>query len=101
MVHLCYDSLQPSLFSIFNKFYCKLWLDLCVAAKNKLKVPEHETVTVVFEADGTEVDEDDYFQFLPFNTTLMLLRQGENWKSESDGTLLNMQVFFFYVSFIL
>ena len=39
----------------------------------------------MFEADGTEVDEDDYFQFLPFNTTLMLLGSGDAWKSQSEG----------------
>lgn len=53
-------------------------------AKEKLSVGADENVTVVFEADGTEVDEDDYFQFLPFNTTLMLLRDGEKWKDQCE-----------------
>lgn len=53
-------------------------------AKEKLGFGPSEKVLVVFEADGTEVDEDDYFQFLPFNTTLMLLRQGETWKEQSE-----------------
>ncbi|KAL4221018.1 hypothetical protein ACF0H5_019281 [Mactra antiquata] len=50
--------------------------------KQKLNVPDTESVKIVFETDGTEVDEDDYFQFLPFNTTLMLLRDGETWKDQ-------------------
>lgn len=56
-------------------------------AKQKLNIPESNDVTVVFEADGTEVDEDEYFQFLPFNTTLMVLSGDEKWTDhrEADG----------------
>ncbi|XP_052821245.1 DNA fragmentation factor subunit alpha-like isoform X2 [Mya arenaria] len=53
-------------------------------AKEKLGLRHDEQVTVVFEADGTEVDEDDYFQFLPFNTTLMLLAHGQKWKGQGE-----------------
>lgn len=54
-------------------------------AKDKLNIDQSENVKIVFEADGTEVDEDDYFQFLPFNTTLMLLRPGETWKDQTEA----------------
>ena len=54
-------------------------------AKDKLMIPTEEDVKVVFEADGTEVDDDDYFHFLPFNTTLMLLRHGKPWTSKAEG----------------
>ena len=36
-------------------------------------------VYVVLEEDGTEVDEEEYFQTLPANTLLMLLYVGERW----------------------
>ena len=48
---------------------------------------DNERVRIVFEGDGTEVDEEDYFQFLPFNTTLMLLRSGECWRDKCEGIL--------------
>ena len=36
-------------------------------------------VYVVLEEDGTEVDEEEYFQTLPANTLLMLLFAGDRW----------------------
>ncbi len=36
-------------------------------------------VYVVLEEDGTEVDEEEYFQTLPENTLLMLLHVGDRW----------------------
>ena len=36
-------------------------------------------VYVVLEEDGTEVDEEEYFQTLPENTLLMLLYVGDKW----------------------
>ena len=36
-------------------------------------------VYVVLEEDGTEVDEEEYFQTLPENTVLMLLNVGDKW----------------------
>ena len=41
-------------------------------------VPGQE-VYLVLEEDGTEVDDDDYFQTLEPNTCLMLLYSGERW----------------------
>ncbi|RUS86283.1 hypothetical protein EGW08_005975 [Elysia chlorotica] len=34
---------------------------------------------VVLEEDGTEVDDEEYFSFIPPNSTLILLREGECW----------------------
>ena len=36
-------------------------------------------VYVVLEEDGTEVDEEEYFQTLPANTLLMLLFVEDRW----------------------
>lgn len=41
-----------------------------------------ETVTIVLENDGTEVDEEDYFSTLEENTCLMALYDAEKWTSE-------------------
>ncbi|KAL8587697.1 hypothetical protein ACOMHN_020915 [Nucella lapillus] len=46
---------------------------------SKLGVPK-DSVHVVLEGDGTEVDEEDYFSFLNSDTTLMMLSSGERWK---------------------
>lgn len=54
--------------------------DLKAKGKGKLGVPAEEKVNVVLEEDGTEVDEEDYFTFLPFNTTVMILRHEETWR---------------------
>ena len=43
------------------------------------------TLRVILEADGTEVDDEDYFSFLPLNPTLMLLREGECWELAGAG----------------
>ena len=45
--------------------------------KEKLGYTNNSEVYAVLEEDGTEVDEDDYFQTLPNNTTLMLLFVGD------------------------
>ena len=49
-------------------------------------------MNVVLEEDGTEVDEEDYFTFLPFNTTVMILRHGETWKPPGAGNFLYLTV---------
>ena len=45
----------------------------------KLKYPAEQEIVVVLEEDGTEVDEDDYFQTLDDNTELMILYRGDRW----------------------
>ena len=53
--------------------------ELIRSGKEKLSyIPEQEVV-VVLEEDGTEVDEDDYFQTLEDNTELILLHRGDRW----------------------
>jgi len=47
--------------------------------KEKLGYSTNTEVYAVLEEDGTEVDEDDYFQTLVNNTTLMLLYVGDRW----------------------
>ena len=47
--------------------------------KEKLSYPTEKPVYVVLEEDGTEVDEEEYFQTLPENTLLMLLYVGDKW----------------------
>ena len=47
--------------------------------KAKLNYAIDKKVYVVLEEDGTEVDEEEYFQTLPANTLLMLLYVGDRW----------------------
>lgn len=51
-------------------------------AKQKLNIDE--TIKVVLESDGTEIDEDDYFETLEKNTLIMILKLDEKWCSYSD-----------------
>ncbi|XP_076459061.1 DNA fragmentation factor subunit alpha-like isoform X2 [Babylonia areolata] len=46
----------------------------------KLGLPYNNEIRVVLEADGTEVDEEDYFSFLNSDTTFMLLCTREIWR---------------------
>lgn len=43
---------------------------------------------MVLEEDGTEVDDDDYFQLMPGNMTYLLLGPGQSWSAEdtTDST---------------
>ncbi|BES93858.1 CIDE-N domain [Nesidiocoris tenuis] len=47
-------------------------------AVNKLGIVD-ESIKVVLEQDGTEVDEEDYFNTLEKNTSLMILTHDQNW----------------------
>ncbi|XP_050437964.1 uncharacterized protein LOC126844132 isoform X2 [Adelges cooleyi] len=47
--------------------------------KEKLNIGPAETVRLVLEADGTQIEDPDYFKTLPNNTTVLLLRDGESW----------------------
>lgn len=42
-------------------------------------VPQNESVSLVLESDGTQVEDGDYFKTLANNTILLLLRHGERW----------------------
>jgi len=56
--------------------------DLITKAQQKLDISD--TIKVVLESDGTEVDEDDYFDTLEKNTLIMILKPDEKWCSYSD-----------------
>lgn len=49
-----------------------------VPGREKLELGEVR-VRVVLEADGTQVEDPEYFCTLPENTVFLLLRQGEHW----------------------
>ncbi|CAH0555985.1 unnamed protein product [Brassicogethes aeneus] len=53
--------------------------ELLQRGRDKLGLPNAESVRVVLENDGTQVDDADYFRTLPANTVLLLLRPGERW----------------------
>ena len=53
--------------------------EFTLTSRRKLGYPPDIGVMVVLEEDGTEVDDDDYFQTLEPNTTLMLLHVGDRW----------------------
>ena len=45
----------------------------------KLGYDNRQDVYLVLEEDGTEVDDEEYFQSLPDNTRLMLLHHQDIW----------------------
>ena len=47
--------------------------------KHVLGYDEDEEVYAVLEEDGTEVDEDEYFELLPERACLMILSAHEVW----------------------
>lgn len=53
--------------------------ELLVRGKDKLGLPASESVRVVLECDGTQIEDGEYFRTLANNTVLLLLRQGERW----------------------
>ena len=50
-----------------------------ILAKKKFGVDEDTEVIIVFDDDGTEVDDEEYFQTMIPNTNLMLLVKGYKW----------------------
>ncbi|KAK0174478.1 hypothetical protein PV327_010242 [Microctonus hyperodae] len=53
--------------------------ELVHRGKEKLGVPQNESVSLVLESDGTQVEDGEYFKTLSNNTILLLLRHGERW----------------------
>ncbi|XP_050536991.1 DNA fragmentation factor subunit alpha-like [Daktulosphaira vitifoliae] len=51
--------------------------ELIIKAQQKLKI--NGPVKVVLEIDGTEIDENDYFETLEDNTLFMILKSEEKW----------------------
>ncbi|XP_041378124.1 DNA fragmentation factor subunit alpha-like [Gigantopelta aegis] len=58
--------------------------ELVKKGKLKLGLPDTENVRLVLDEDGTEVDEEDYFTFLPHNSTLLMLRPSEKWRPQGS-----------------
>jgi len=58
--------------------------ELLEKSRSKLGYDMDRQLLAVLEEDGTEVEEDDYFQTLENNTTLMLLYAGERWSPFSS-----------------
>ena len=54
----------------------------------RLNLPENTTYKVVLEEDGTEVDDDEYFQFLSNNTIFLLLAEDEQWTPDDQQGVL-------------
>lgn len=48
-------------------------------AKHRLGLEGDSAVTLVLEQDGTEIDEEDYFQSLQCNTAFILLDRNQTW----------------------
>lgn len=53
--------------------------ELIRIGRHKLGYKLKQNVYLVLEEDGTEIDEDDYFQTIPENTTMMLLFTDDRW----------------------
>ena len=58
-----------------------------LSGKDKLGLISSNQLRVVLAEDGTEIDDEDYFIFLPHNTTLMVLSQGQTWRPEGAGMI--------------
>ena len=57
----------------------KSLIDLRQKAMEKFGYAEDQEVYLVLEEDGTELDDEEYFQSLPDNTRLMLLLLPDIW----------------------
>ncbi|XP_060844984.1 uncharacterized protein LOC132924598 isoform X1 [Rhopalosiphum padi] len=53
--------------------------DLEIRGKEKLNIAPNESVRLVLETDGTQIEDPEYFKTLPNNTTVLLLRNDEYW----------------------
>ncbi|XP_050304783.1 uncharacterized protein LOC126742218 isoform X3 [Anthonomus grandis grandis] len=53
--------------------------ELVARGRDKLGVAAQDPVRLVLEADGTQVEDAEYFRTLPPNSVLLLLRPGERW----------------------
>ncbi|XP_050309215.1 DNA fragmentation factor subunit alpha-like [Anthonomus grandis grandis] len=53
--------------------------DLTSKVRDKLDLVSDNNFTVVLEADGTEIDDEEYFATLDPNTSLMVLTSNQKW----------------------
>jgi hypothetical protein len=60
----------------------KVILTVCVFATgfSKLGMSRSSQLRLVLEEDGTQVDEEEYFNLLPGNQTFLFLLNSEEWK---------------------
>lgn len=77
----------------------KLLISVLFAGKEKLGVPQNESVSLVLESDGTQVEDGDYFKTLANNTILLLLRHGERW-CPTGVDIIRAGIFAFNLLFI-
>ena len=54
---------------------------------DKFSVNSDDAVTIVLEEDGTEVDEEDYFEFLPADSVMMILVGSQKWQPRGSGSV--------------
>ncbi|CAI9723676.1 DNA fragmentation factor subunit alpha-like [Octopus vulgaris] len=59
--------------------------DLVLKGKLKLGLTTGTDIRLVLEADGTDVDDEDYFALLPNDTVFVLLESDERWHSANEG----------------
>jgi len=59
--------------------------ELVQRARDKFSIDPWVEVYLVLEEDGTEVDDEEYFQTLPVNTRLMLLLKENLWSPEGPA----------------
>ncbi|XP_055335265.1 DNA fragmentation factor subunit alpha-like [Paramacrobiotus metropolitanus] len=52
---------------------------LKIEGKRKLAIDADQPIRVVLEEDGTEIDEEDYFQLVPDHSTFIFLKDQEIW----------------------
>lgn len=59
--------------------------ELVQRARDKFSIDPWVEVYLVLEEDGTEVDDEEYFQTLPVNTRLMLLLKENLWSPDGPA----------------
>lgn len=66
--------------------------ELTSKSVEKMSLPEDQldSVTIVLENDGTEIDDEEYFATLEAHTGLMVLAKEEKWKPPAPACRLSM-----------
>ena len=63
--------------------------NLVASGREKLCVNVGESVRIVLETDGTQVEDGEYFQTLPENTIFIVLRSGEAWAPPGETDIVS------------
>ena len=69
--------------SSFMKTKTSLSCFLSFSAEVKLDKSDKTECVLVLEEDGTEVDDEEYFQTVPKNTLFMLVYKEETWTKKT------------------